>query len=213
MSVGILARDAKTPERGVLTNNPLPQFLKDCLWIQLIVRVLFDLNESDILRACEIPRENRAHPRDQSNRTCLPSLNPCTEERPTSKSSAHTTSRPNRPATIFFTMSSLTRSSRTLLRTLPRSSLTPLPVRALSTSSTKRDNAATSSFDSPFKGMGGDAASKIPDFSHYRSKHGSNSNLVFQYFMVGAMGALTAAGAKATVQGMWDTIRIWLWED
>jgi hypothetical protein len=54
--------------------------------------------------------------------------------------------------------------------------------------------------------MGGDAASKIPDFSHYRSKQGSNSNLVFQYFMVGAMGALTAAGAKATVQGMWDEL-------
>jgi len=52
--------------------------------------------------------------------------------------------------------------------------------------------------------MGGDAASKIPDFSHYRSKQGSNSNLVFQYFMVGTMGALTAAGAKATVQGMWN---------
>jgi len=48
--------------------------------------------------------------------------------------------------------------------------------------------------------MGGDAASKIPDFSHYRSKQSSSSNLVFQYFMVGAMGALTAAGAKATVQ-------------
>jgi hypothetical protein len=26
--------------------------------------------------------------------------------------------------------------------------------------------------------------------------------LVFQYFMVGTLGALTAAGAKATVQGM-----------
>ncbi|PMD62510.1 cytochrome b-c1 complex subunit Rieske [Hyaloscypha bicolor E] len=96
-------------------------------------------------------------------------------------------------------MASLTRSSRTLLRTLPRSSIAPLPLRALSTSSTKRD-ATTSSFDSPFKGMGGDTASKIPDFSHYRSKQGSNSNLVFQYFMVGTMGALTAAGAKATVQ-------------
>jgi ubiquinol-cytochrome c reductase iron-sulfur subunit len=54
--------------------------------------------------------------------------------------------------------------------------------------------------------MGGDATSKIPDFSHYRSKQGSNSNLVFQYFMVGTMGALTAAGAKATVQGMLVTI-------
>jgi ubiquinol-cytochrome c reductase iron-sulfur subunit len=106
------------------------------------------------------------------------------------------------PTTTLFAMASLTRSSRTLLRMLPRSSIAPLPLRALCTSSTKRD-ATTSSFDSPFKGMGGDASSKIPDFSHYRSKQGTNSNLVFQYFMVGTMGALTAAGAKATVQGMW----------
>merc|ERR1711964_108652 len=41
---------------------------------------------------------------------------------------------------------------------------------------------------------------KIPDFSNYRSKSNTNSNLLFQYFMVGTMGALTAAGAKATVQ-------------
>ncbi|OWP06425.1 hypothetical protein B2J93_9198 [Marssonina coronariae] len=85
-------------------------------------------------------------------------------------------------------MASLTRTSRTLLRTLPRSS--SLAVRA----------ASTSSFDSPFKGQASDAGSKIPDFSNYRSKAGSNSNLLFQYFMVGTMGALTAAGAKATVQ-------------
>ncbi|KAI6711582.1 hypothetical protein JHW43_005860 [Diplocarpon mali] len=85
-------------------------------------------------------------------------------------------------------MASLTRTSRTLLRTLPRSS--SLVVRA----------ASTSSFDSPFKGQASDAGSKIPDFSNYRSKAGSNSNLLFQYFMVGTMGALTAAGAKATVQ-------------
>jgi hypothetical protein len=52
--------------------------------------------------------------------------------------------------------------------------------------------------------MGNDAGSKIPDFSHYRSKSGTNSNLLFQYFMVGTMGAITAAGAKATVQGMFE---------
>jgi hypothetical protein len=58
--------------------------------------------------------------------------------------------------------------------------------------------------------MGGDASSKIPDFSHYRSKQGSNSNLVFQYFMVGTLGALTAAGAKATVQGTFGNIEDWI---
>lgn len=73
-----------------------------------------------------------------------------------------------------------------------------MPLRALSTSAARRE--ISSSFDSPFKGAASDAGSKIPDFSHYRSKQGSNSNLVFQYFMVGTMGALTAAGAKATVQ-------------
>ncbi|KAF4636275.1 hypothetical protein G7Y89_g1802 [Cudoniella acicularis] len=95
-------------------------------------------------------------------------------------------------------MASLTHTSRTLLRSLPSRGLASNTIRALSTSSSKSD--ATSSFDSPFRGLGGDKASKIPDFSNYRSKQGSNSNLVFQYFMVGTMGALTAAGAKSTVQ-------------
>ena len=33
------------------------------------------------------------------------------------------------------------------------------------------------------------------------SKRNETSNKTFQYFMVGAMGLLSAAGAKATVQG------------
>jgi ubiquinol-cytochrome c reductase iron-sulfur subunit len=86
-----------------------------------------------------------------------------------------------------------------MLRSIPRSSLSSMPLRALSTTAARRET--SSSFDSPFKGAASDAGSKIPDFSHYRSKQGSNSNLVFQYFMVGTMGALTAMGAKATVQG------------
>ncbi|RDW80732.1 cytochrome b-c1 complex subunit rieske [Coleophoma crateriformis] len=101
-------------------------------------------------------------------------------------------------------MASLTASSRTLLRSMPRSTA-GLPLRALTTSTSLSRAAAptdapSSSFESPFRGMGGDRSSKIPDFSHYRSKAGSSSNLLFQYFMVGTMGALTAAGAKATVQ-------------
>ncbi|TVY57806.1 Cytochrome b-c1 complex subunit Rieske, mitochondrial [Lachnellula cervina] len=69
-------------------------------------------------------------------------------------------------------------------------------------SAVRAEASSTSSFDSPFKGSASDAGSKIPDFSHYRSKQGAGSNLLFQYFMVGTMGALTAAGAKATVQGI-----------
>jgi ubiquinol-cytochrome c reductase iron-sulfur subunit len=99
-------------------------------------------------------------------------------------------------------MTSLTSSSRTLLRTLPRTSLASLPIRALSTSSSRcQPRVLDTAFDSPFRGMGGNQDSKIPDFGHYKSKAGPRTNLVFQYFMVGTMGALTAAGAKATVQG------------
>jgi len=71
-------------------------------------------------------------------------------------------------------MASLAHTSRTLLRALPRSSIAALPIRALSTSASKKE--ATSSFQTD--------KNKIPDFSNYRSKGGMNSNLVFQYFMV-----------------------------
>lgn len=97
-------------------------------------------------------------------------------------------------------MASLTHCSRTLiLRSIPSRTTALTPFRALSTTAIKAD-APASSFDSPFKGMGNDAASKIPDFSKYRSKGSSGGNLLFQYFMVGTLGAITAAGAKATVQ-------------
>ncbi|MCJ1357041.1 MAG: hsp70 nucleotide exchange factor fes1 [Icmadophila ericetorum] len=56
-----------------------------------------------------------------------------------------------------------------------------------------------SSFNSPFRSLE-NPSTKIPDFKKYMSKKGESSNKVFQYFMVGTMGALAAAGAKATVQ-------------
>ncbi|KAI9857619.1 MAG: hsp70 nucleotide exchange factor fes1 [Vezdaea acicularis] len=60
---------------------------------------------------------------------------------------------------------------------------------------------ATSSFESPFRGVGSSQqTTNIPDFSKYRSKRGQDGNKVFQYFMVGTMGLLSAAGAKATIQ-------------
>ena len=59
----------------------------------------------------------------------------------------------------------------------------------------------TPKFQSPFKNSNDNPTTKIPSFAHYMSKRGGTTNKTFQYFMVGSMGLLTAAGAKATVQG------------
>lgn len=58
----------------------------------------------------------------------------------------------------------------------------------------------TPAFQSPFKGDS-NPTTKIPSFAKYMSKRGEISNRTFQYFMVGGMGLLAAAGAKATVHG------------
>lgn len=96
-------------------------------------------------------------------------------------------------------MASLAHSSRALLRAVPR---TTGSVRALSTTAQQKADqpGAAPAFKSPFKAY---ETTKIPDFSNYKSTNAKSNNLLFQYFMVGTMGALTAAGAKATVQGMW----------
>lgn len=66
----------------------------------------------------------------------------------------------------------------------------------------------TPAFTSPFKSTSdSNETTKIPSFANYMSKRGETSNKTFQYFMVGGMGLLTAAGAKATVQGMFS----WAW--
>ena len=59
----------------------------------------------------------------------------------------------------------------------------------------------TPAFDSPFKSKDENPTTNIPSFKNYMSKRGETSNKTFQYFMVGSMGLLAAAGAKATVQG------------
>lgn len=80
---------------------------------------------------------------------------------------------------------------RALLRTAaPRPSVTA----AISAAANTR-SVSTDASNSPF----GHRTTKIPDFSKYRGGN-AQSNKLFQYFMVGTMGALTAAGAKATVQ-------------
>jgi hypothetical protein len=75
-----------------------------------------------------------------------------------------------------------------------------LPVaRAAGCTAMQTRNASASSFDSPFKGT--PETTKIPSFAAYRNKGGETGPKMFQYFMVGTMGALSAVGAKATVQG------------
>lgn len=99
----------------------------------------------------------------------------------------------------------LAASSRALLRAAARG---PAATRSLTTTAVKKadQNQASPAFESPFSKPGyTNDSTKIPDFSHYRSKRGSSNNLLMQYFMVGTMGALTAAGAKNTVQGTYDT--------
>jgi ubiquinol-cytochrome c reductase iron-sulfur subunit len=90
----------------------------------------------------------------------------------------------------------LANASRAITRAVPRC-CSASTARALSTTAVRSDSAA--SYQSPFKGES--RARNIPDFSKYMSKGSGERNLVFQYFMVGTMGALTAASAKSTVHG------------
>ncbi|KAK9771252.1 putative Cytochrome b-c1 complex subunit Rieske [Seiridium cardinale] len=93
-------------------------------------------------------------------------------------------------------MAPLTIASRALAREVASRSISSTTVRALSTSTSLRD--AAGSYSSPFKGE--QKSTKVPDFSKYASKSGLNTNSLLSYFMVGTMGAITAAGAKSTVQ-------------
>ncbi|KAL6862860.1 ubiquinol--cytochrome-c reductase catalytic subunit rip1 [Amphichorda felina] len=98
-------------------------------------------------------------------------------------------------------MASLTNASRACLRAA--ASRTPsTAARALSTTAVRPaggDGAtAWTSYSSPF--AGGDKANNVPDFGKYASTNNPASNKLFQYFMVGGLGAITAAGAKSTVQ-------------
>jgi ubiquinol-cytochrome c reductase iron-sulfur subunit len=106
-------------------------------------------------------------------------------------------------------MPALTTASRTLARSWTAHQLPAARAScsALQTQQTRSvsEVSTTSSFDSPFKGAGSSqGTTKIPSFAKYRNKGGENGLKVFQYFMVGTMGAITAMGAKATVQGAWS---------
>ena len=97
----------------------------------------------------------------------------------------------------------------TLTRALARTTTTTTTlrgsiggIRALSsTAPALAIDSPSSSFESPFKGKGSASSSKVPDFSKYMSKGNGGTNALFSYFMVGTVGAISAAGAKSTVQG------------
>ncbi|KAL8382063.1 hypothetical protein RB595_006040 [Gaeumannomyces hyphopodioides] len=98
-------------------------------------------------------------------------------------------------------MAPLTNATRAMARSavVPRCSSAATPMaRALSTTPVQ-NGSSSSSFSSPFRGE--TAGTKIPDWSKYMApKSSQTTNQVFSYFMVGAMGAISAAGAKSTVQ-------------
>lgn len=99
----------------------------------------------------------------------------------------------------LFTMAPLATASRLCVRS---AAVAKPAVRALSSTAVRQADApapGAASYTSPFKGES--KANKIPDFSKYMSKGSETSNKLFSYFMVGTMGAITAAGAKSTVQG------------
>ncbi|KAL2888817.1 Cytochrome b-c1 complex subunit Rieske [Ceratocystis lukuohia] len=89
-------------------------------------------------------------------------------------------------------------ASRLAIRAIPKTSV---PVVRTLSSTAVRDGGASapsSSYTAPFKGD--PQTSQIPSFGKYMSKKPEGANKLFGYFMVGAMGAVSAAGAKSTVQ-------------
>ncbi|KAK8191720.1 Rieske [2Fe-2S] iron-sulfur domain-containing protein [Phyllosticta capitalensis] len=95
------------------------------------------------------------------------------------------------------TASALVRSTaRAQLPALRAASATALAVQNRTVTS------ATASFESPFKGGSASRTTDIPvaKWKKYRNSGGETGQKVFQYFMVGTMGAISAMGAKNTVQ-------------
>ncbi|PKS09257.1 hypothetical protein jhhlp_003871 [Lomentospora prolificans] len=98
-------------------------------------------------------------------------------------------------------MATLTNASRVCLRGLTKqSALASVPVRALTTSASLQDSTAPSAYGYQATFKGTSKGSKIPDFGSYMSDKAPATNKLFSYFMVGGLGAISAAGAKSTVE-------------
>ncbi|KAL0256407.1 Cytochrome b-c1 complex subunit Rieske, mitochondrial [Diplodia seriata] len=92
----------------------------------------------------------------------------------------------------------LASTASSLARTAARSQLPA--VRAAAATAVQARPASSASFENPFKGAQKTTSIPTTAWKKYRSSSGETGNRVIQYFMVGSMGALSAMGAKNTVQ-------------
>ena len=95
-------------------------------------------------------------------------------------------------------MAPLTNVSRVCLRGLAKPTTSAVAARALSSSAARGDDIGAYTYAGTFKGES--KGNQVPDFGKYASKNSPERNKLFGYFMVGGLGAVTAAGAKSTVE-------------
>jgi len=106
-------------------------------------------------------------------------------------------------------MSLSSKAAASLVRHSTRQQLPSLRSSAAATVQKRgRADASTShaEFTSPFHRGTKNAqdTTVIPNFGKYKSGGSETGNKLFQYFMVGTMGGISAMGAKNTVQGMFQ---------
>lgn len=109
-------------------------------------------------------------------------------------------------------MPPISASRSTLLRLCPRQRVSTIAPPILAAAQQRRCKADivqrssgetdhTPRFESPVRDNYVGSTTRIPDWGKYMAKGDGTKNKTFSYFMVGGMGLLAAAGAKATVQG------------
>ena len=107
-------------------------------------------------------------------------------------------------------MSLPARTATSLVRHTARQQLPALRASAAATQKRNRADASLpaastshAEFRSPFhRGTSNEQDTTVmPNWGKYKASGGETTNKMFQYFMVGAFGGLSALGAKNTVQG------------
>ncbi len=92
---------------------------------------------------------------------------------------------------------------------LRQSSLIRLPIASISSSTTaaiRRLAPSTTASCRRYQTDAGSRTTDIPDYSHYLTNSSHDNARTFQYFVVGAFGALTAVAGKATVTDFLSTM-------
>lgn len=99
-------------------------------------------------------------------------------------------------------MAPLSKCTSTAFQTCARQRLPAVAYPSTVALQRRRKADARATFEGPYEYADKHDPNQIPDFSKYMSKKPETRNRLFQYFMAGTMGAITAMGAKATVNGM-----------